>query len=90
MCHNSNHDVHIRLCFTIEQSMFFFKIFTEQYDCIIYKAINNHNKFEIERGLSERELLHCKIIRDADKLDIFRVKEEDSFENMCLYHLISL
>lgn len=41
-------------------------------DAIIYKAINNHNKFEIEKGLSEQELLHCKIIRDADNIDIFR------------------
>lgn len=44
----------------------------EQYDTIIYKAINNHNKFEIEKGLDERELLYSKIVRDADNLDIFR------------------
>jgi len=44
----------------------------DRYDTIIYKAINNHNKLEIERGLSENELLHCKIIRDADNLDIFK------------------
>lgn len=44
----------------------------ENYDAIIYKAINNHNKYEIEKGLSEQEMLHCKIIRDADNIDIFR------------------
>ncbi len=44
----------------------------EKYDAIIYKAINNHNKLEIERGLSEQEVTHCKIVRDADNLDIFR------------------
>lgn len=44
----------------------------ETNDSIIYKAINNHNKYEIEKGLSEREMLHCKIIRDADNIDIFR------------------
>lgn len=38
---------------------------------IILKAVKNHNKFAVEEGLSERELLHAKIIRDADKLDIF-------------------
>ena len=43
-----------------------------QYDQIIEKAVKNHNKFQIEDGLSEREQLFCKIIRDADKLDIFR------------------
>ena len=44
----------------------------DEYDAMIYKAINNHNKFEIEKGLSEKEMLHCKIVRDADNLDIFR------------------
>ncbi len=45
----------------------------EKYDAIIYKAINNHNKFEVEKGLSETEMLYCKIVRDADNLDIFRM-----------------
>lgn len=43
----------------------------EKYDSIILKAIKNHNKFKIEEGLSEKELLFARIIRDADKLDIF-------------------
>ena len=43
----------------------------DKYDNIILKAIKNHNKFKIEEGLSEKELLFAKIIRDADKLDIF-------------------
>lgn len=41
-----------------------------KYDEIIRKAILNHNKGRIEEGLNERELLHAKIIRDADKTDI--------------------
>ena len=44
---------------------------TDKYDNIIKKAIKNHNKFSIEDGLSEEEILFSKIIRDADKLDIF-------------------
>lgn len=44
---------------------------TDQYDNIIKKAIKNHNKYKIEDGLTEEELLFAKIIRDADKLDIF-------------------
>ena len=43
----------------------------DKYDNIIFKAIKNHNKFKIEDSLSEKELLFSKIIRDADKLDIF-------------------
>lgn len=38
---------------------------------IILVAIHNHNKFVIENGLDEKTNLFCKIIRDADKLDIF-------------------
>ena len=53
-----------------------------QYDNIISKAILNHNRLYIEDGLTERELLHAKIIRDADKTDNFRVKAEENFENI--------
>ena len=52
------------------------------YDSIILKAIKNHNKLQIEDGLNERELLHAKIIRDADKTDNFRVTANDRFEDM--------
>ena len=51
-----------------------------QYDEIIKKAIENHSKLAIEKGLNERELLHSKIIRDADKLDNYRVKQEKKIE----------
>lgn len=46
-------------------------IATNEYDEIIKKAIKNHNKFSIEEGLTEKEEIFAKIIRDADKLDIF-------------------
>lgn len=51
-----------------------------QYDEIIRKAILNHNKDRIQDGCSQRELTHCKIIRDADKLDIYYVILTDSLE----------
>ena len=50
------------------------------YDEIIKVAIANHNRLAIEDGLDERTLLHAKIIRDADKLDNFRVKKEEKIE----------
>lgn len=53
-----------------------------QYDNVIEKAIANHNKYKIEDGLSELELLHSQIIRDSDKLDNFRVKEKEDFANV--------
>ena len=40
---------------------------------VIYKAVDNHNQFEINKGLTEREILFAKLIRDADKLDILYV-----------------
>ena len=43
----------------------------DKYDDIILKAIKNHNKYKIEENLNEKVLLQSKIIRDADKLDIF-------------------
>ena len=36
-------------------------------------AIGNHNRLAIEDGLDEKTLLFAKLIRDADKCDIFRV-----------------
>lgn len=54
----------------------------DKYNNIIKKAIENHNKKSIEEGLSDRDLLHAKIIRDADKLDNYRVKKEEKMENM--------
>ena len=37
---------------------------------IVKKAIRNHNKYQIEDGLNERELFFVKLVRDADKIDI--------------------
>ena len=40
---------------------------------IIEKSILNHNKYKIDTNLTRRELLFTKMIRDMDKVDIFRV-----------------
>ena len=40
---------------------------------IVFTAIRLHNKFELPKKLDERELLHARILRDADKLDILKV-----------------
>lgn len=42
-----------------------------KYDQIIIKAVKNHNKFMIEKELTDKEKLFAQIIRDADKIDIF-------------------
>lgn len=42
----------------------------EKLDNLILKTVKNHNKYKIEKDLSEREKLFCNIVRDADKIDI--------------------
>lgn len=46
---------------------------SEEQVYIVLLAIENHNKRDLPKGLSEDELLYAKLIRDADKLDIFKV-----------------
>lgn len=52
------------------------------YDEIIKNAISNHNKLKIDDNLDERSTLHSKIIRDADKLDNYRVKVDEPIEEI--------
>lgn len=48
---------------------------TNEFDDIIKKAIDTHSEYSIKNlNLSQRERLHCNIIRDADKVDSFRTK----------------
>ena len=49
---------------------------------IIKKAVYNHSAYKIEEGLCEREVLFCNIIRDADKLDIFKVVNDTPLEDI--------
>ena len=49
---------------------------------IVLCAIHNHNKFSIEPGLDKRTLLMCRLIRDADKADIFRVFAEQDYPTL--------
>ena len=51
----------------------------EELECMRL-AILWHNKHQLPDGLTERQQLFCNMIRDADKLDIFRVCVENSFE----------
>lgn len=52
-----------------------------KYDDIIYAAIRNHNKNKIEDDLTEEKTLYCKILRDADKLDILRLAATTYWKN---------
>lgn len=48
---------------------------------MVLTAVANHNRLQIEEGLDEDTQLLCRLIRDADKCDIFRVfATEDSLD----------
>lgn len=76
----------------LEQHNFLRKfIKTDKYDEIIKLAIKNHNKFAIEKGLTEEQNKFCKLIRDADKIDILFIAtgilwkhEREQMENSIL------
>lgn len=53
-----------------------------QYDDIIKNAIEQHNHYKVDEGFDERTLLFIHLIRDADKLDNYRVKEEETMETL--------
>lgn len=50
-------------------------LFTEsrEEDSLIESAVRYHSAFRLPDGLSEAQTAYCLLIRDADKLDIFRV-----------------
>lgn len=50
-----------------------FEILNVENKELIFAAILNHNKFKIQDGLTGQELLHAKLLRDADKVDILKV-----------------
>ncbi|MBR1742124.1 MAG: HD domain-containing protein [Lachnospiraceae bacterium] len=47
---------------------------------VIKTAIWNHSAFRIEVGLDERMEMFCHILRDADKVDIFKVCQDTPVE----------
>jgi len=47
-------------------------VLDDKYDKVIYNAIKYHNKLTIDESIDEESLLFSKMIRDMDKVDIFR------------------
>lgn len=54
---------------------------TDRQKTMVLTAIANHNRLYIEDGLDPETLLYAKLIRDADKTDIFRVFSEEEMVN---------
>ena len=66
---------HADLGLKVIDELDFFKELSEADNEIVHFAIKNHNKKIVEPTDDERKILFAKIIRDADKLDIYRVLE---------------
>ena len=49
---------------------------------VMEKAVYYHSDFELPDDLTERERLFCDIIREADRVDIFRSVTTSSWEAM--------
>lgn len=63
------------------------KLNSEQVKCnegklagLLELAIRQHNKYRVKEGLTETQLMFCNILRDADKVDIFKVNAEVPME----------
>lgn len=54
----------------------------EEYDDILHKAILYHSAYRLPEDLTEQEKMYCDILRDADKIDIFRVNLETPMEEI--------
>ncbi len=51
-------------------------------DETLYTAIRQHNAYRLPQGLDARTRRFCDILRDADKVDIFRVNTETPLEEI--------
>lgn len=61
-----------------------FEVDPKYYDIIEF-AILNHNRFEIEETSDERKLMFARLIRDADKIDIF-----DAYTYLHAYNITNI
>ncbi|MDP2338092.1 MAG: HD domain-containing protein [Bacteroidota bacterium] len=55
----------------IIQEMEFYKALSADFQLIILKSIENHNKHKLPKLDNEQQNLFARLLRDADKLDIF-------------------
>ena len=66
---------HADLGLTVIDELDFFNRLSAVDNDLIRFAIKNHNKMHIKPTDEQRKILFAKLIRDADKLDIYRVLE---------------
>ncbi|MDO9613335.1 MAG: HD domain-containing protein, partial [Bacteroidota bacterium] len=62
---------HATVSSKIIQQMEFYQNLTADFQVIILKAIENHNKQKLPKLDSEQQTIFAHLLRDADKLDIY-------------------
>lgn len=89
--HDSRSENHALLGVKVLRSEGVLSFLSEEEQNIIFTAITNHNMPSIPDGLSGKYFLHSKLVRDADKLDIYKVLTDyylmkDIYPNPVLEH----
>jgi hypothetical protein len=62
---------HALLSAELIQKMDFFKILSSDTQLIVLKSVEHHNKLKLPKLDNEQQSIFAKLLRDADKLDIF-------------------
>lgn len=71
--HDSESENHALLGVRVLRSAGVLSFLSKKEQDIIFTAIENHNLQKIPDGLDRKTLLHSKLVRDADKVDIYKV-----------------
>ena len=65
-----------------EEGLIFDYIDDRDWDAMLEIVIRQHNKYRMDETISGKTLVFCNILRDADKVDIFRVNVETPMEEI--------
>lgn len=85
---------HASLSAKLVQQMEFFSKLSAEVQLIVLKAIENHNKIKLPKLDNEQQTLFARLLRDADKLDIFEAsyrffKEKNGLQPLMTLDLIN-
>ncbi len=64
---------HAEIAIVFLKELDLFRSLSEENREIVFTAISNHNKIELPHKLPRRQFIHACLLRDADKLDIYKV-----------------
>ena len=56
--------------------------FTDEERKVLEISIRNHSVYRIDENLSEEMKVYCRVLRDADKVDIFRINCDTPLEDI--------